>query len=316
MIRLHDLRRYLSPAPLLEAAAELRPSRAGLLRLGGWLAYGAVVFALVFALKFYLPRTDALVRQALAGQEAVVLEFPHLEPTLFPLGADLDYLRVYDAKTRKPLLLMKQTSVRLSALPLLLGKVRVTLRGHAYGGTLEGTVSTGVFLSTKRLSADLVLDTVDLEQIPQVRDLDAAATGLLSGEVSFSGDPASPWTGDGELSLHAAQLGVNNLVPVVKGPRLEGFRLDVDCRLQDGVLTIGRMDAEGDDVSFKSSGALTVDPADIYNSTLSMSAGFLAPVEKLATSVLQPQAVELLKKKQPVKMKIDGTLRKFETTVQ
>lgn len=303
------IRERLTPAAVVDAVMNFRPSRGDLLKAGAYLLYGVMVFSIVFAAKYYVRQTDELARKAVSGLDGVVIEFPYLEPQLFPPRVTLDYLRVLDAKTKKPIVLMRDADVRVSVLPLLMGKASISLTSRMYGGLVEADVTTGAFFNVDRASLDVRMEMVELERIPQVKQYDKSLKGFASIDASLDGEWRFPFAMEGSIVASLDQLDMENRFPVVKGARLKGFDMDIDCVMEDGVWSVARFDLVGKSgISLKSAGTVTVDQQDFNKSVLDMKGSFLGPPNQLATSVLDPKAVEMLKKKQVVPVAVTGML--------
>jgi type II secretion system protein N len=308
MSMLDAIRERMNPATLLDAVRGFEFTRRGLLVALAYFLYGVVVFAVVFAAKYAVLNADALIREAVARQDAFTVEFSRFEPQILPPRVVLDHLRVLDKKTGQPLLLMGETDLRLSVLPLLVGKVGVSLTSRMYGGVVEADLATGVFFNTDVVNADISLDMVELERIPQVRAYDKSLKGFASVTASLHGEWASPLSMEAELTGRLAQLDMENRVYVVKGARLTGYEVDLDCALNDGVLRVRRLDLSGGDgISLKTEGDIAVNDQDFLQSKLDMTGKFLGPPEALATRVIDPKALAMLRNKQAVNVAVTGT---------
>lgn len=299
----------MSFAALVDSVTNFRPKRRSLLKAGAVLLYGMVVFGIVFAVQYYVRQADDLARKAVADLKGVTVEFSSIEPQLFPPRLTLDFLRVFDGKTKKPILLMKDTDLRLAVLPLFVGKVALSVEGRMYGGLVNAKVSTGSMLDMDWISADVKLDMVELEKIPQMRAYDKSLKGFALIETTFEGNLAAPETLTGEFYAKLDQLDMENRYPVVKGPRLKGFTVNFDCGLKDGLLTVRDLDVKDQTgISLKTDGTVTLDPANFMKSTLALEGKFTGPVARFAVSVLGKKAIGMLKKKQSVKVMVGGSV--------
>lgn len=284
-------------------------TRQVVLKWAAYTIYGLIIFALVFAAKYYVQQSDELAREATASLEGVSVEFSYLEPQLFPPRVTLDYLRIYEKKTKKPLLLLKDTDIKLSVFPLLVGKVSLSVQSRLYGGLMNADVATGALFNTGRVSADLKLDMVELEKIPQVKEYDRSLKGFASVETSFGGELAVPSSIEGDFLLKIDQLDMENRFPIVKGARLKDFKVVLDCTHLDGLLTVRDFDLTSKDgISLKSEGTVAVNESDFNKSELDMKGKFIGPLNRLAASVLDPKVVALLKNKKAVPLTIKKSL--------
>ncbi|MEF2231526.1 MAG: hypothetical protein V3571_11405 [Pseudodesulfovibrio sp.] len=294
---------------LWETVSSWRPSRAGTLRAFLYFLYGTLVFSLIFCAKYYIRQTDTLARAAVAGLQGVTVEFSRLEPQLFPLRVTLDYLRVFDAKTLTPLLELNDAEIGLSARKLLTGKIALSLRCRMYGGVAEGAVGTGGLFDFSRMSLDIRADMLEMAKIPQVRDFDKSLKGYVTFEASLDGKPSYPLLMEGNVSATLRQLDMENRFPVVKGARLAGYDLTVDCAMDNGVFDFGKLDVTGaNGVSLQTEGRVKVDPADFGKSVIEMKGSIAGPAGTFATSVIDPKAVAMLNKKQAVPIGITGSI--------
>jgi type II secretion system protein N len=284
-------------------------TRARVLGWAGYFIYGLLVFSLVFAARYYVRQTDPLARQAVSGLAGVTVEFPYLEPQLFPPRLTLDYLRVLDKKTKAPLLVLKDADIRISMLSLMLGKLRLSVKSRAYGGLLDFDVTTGMFFNANWLKVGVRTDMIELDTIPQVVNYDKSLKGYATMDVSLSGDWSKPLELEGDFLVQLDGLDMENRFPVVKGARLAGYKILLDGSSDNGVLSIRDFDVLSQDgISLKTEGTITMDKADFSKSGLDLSGKFLGPLERLATSILDPKAVEMMKKKQAVPVKVTGVM--------
>ena len=305
---LSNVKEWLADFSVLESLRAIDLSGKALVKLAALFVYGIIVFCIVFISRYYVSRADELIRDVAQRNESLIIEFPYLDPQVFPPKASLDYLRIYERKGKKPILLMKDLEVRLGVLPLLVGKGNVSLAGRAYGGVVEADLTTGMFFNPEYLSVDLKFDMVELPKVPQVKAYDRSLKGFLSLEASVSGEPANPLAMEGDVYLNLAQLDMDNRFPVIKGSRLKGYRIDLDCTLEDGVMSIRDFDVKSDDgIVLKSSGSVVFDESNVQQSVLDMEGRFQGPVKRLATSILDTKAVAMLKKNQAVSLDIAGS---------
>lgn len=299
----------LSFADLVDTAVSWRPTRRGTFKFFLYLIYGVVVFTVVWCAKFYVRQADTLAREAVAGLEGISVEFPYLEPHLFPPRVTLDYLRVANAKTKKTTFEMRDTDIRLSLFPLVVGKVSFSIKSRMYGGIVEADVSSGALLDFDWISCDLKADMFELERIPQVNVYDRTLKGFGSIDTEIKGVWSAPASMSGDLYLNLAQLNMENRFPVVKGRRLKGYQLDLDCSLEDGLMTVRDLDIlSNDGISLKTEGAVTLSGESFEKSTLDMTGKFIGPPNRLATSMIDKKAVVMLKRKQAVKVELVGKI--------
>ena len=309
MASLDSIRSALAGFSPVELIRGIELTRGRVLGWIGYLLYGLLVFSLVFAARFYVRQTDALARQAVSGLAGVTVEFPYLDPQLFPPRLTMDYLRVLDKGTKEPLLVLKDADVRVSVLPLLLGKLRLSVTSRAYGGLLDLDVTTGMFFSTDWLKVGVRTDMIELETIPQVVKYDKSLKGYATVDISLSGDWSNPLGLSGDFLVQLDGLDMENRFPVVKGPRLAGYKVVLDGSSDNGVFSIRDFDVLSQDgISLKTEGTITVDAADFSKSALDLSGKFLGPPKRLATSILDPKAVGMMQKKQAVPVKVTGVM--------
>jgi len=312
-----SIRSCLNKETLLDQFRNIEISRGFLIRSCGYLAYGLIVFLMVFTVRYYALQADTLVREAVSGLENVVVEFPHIEPQLLPPRVTVDYLRVYEKKGRKPILLLKDTDIRMSMFPLLIGKASFSIVTRAYGSVVEAHLSTGAMFDTDWLNADVKFEALDLDKIPQIRQFDRTMKGYASLDASLSGEWANPLTMRGDVVASLAQLDMDNRFPIVKGKRLQGFTIDLDCSMRDGLWDIARFDLRSESgISLKVAGLLDVDETSFDNSNIDMEGKLLSDPKLLATRVLDPKVVQMLKRKQAVPIQCAGTIARPNITLK
>lgn len=309
MSMIDSIRDFLSPSTLADLAGSLKPTRSGLLRGLGYFLFGAIVFVVVFASKYSVRHADEFARKITADIQPVKVEFSYLAPTLFPPRATLDYVRITDRKTKQPILLMKDVDLRLSVLPLLMGKGSFSIKSRMFGGVVDASFSTGTLFNTDWISGDVSLEMVELQTIPQIKGYDKTLKGFASLEASFEGKWGTPQGMEADLYANLAQLDMENRFPIIKGARLKGFRVDLDCSLADGVITVRDFDLKDSaGISLKSDGTISLAANNFNKSLLKMQGKFIGPPNRVAMSVLDPKAAQMLKKKQAVPVNILGTV--------
>ena len=314
---LDTIREKVTLAAVTDAITGIRVTPKGVLKAVAYLIYGMIVFTVVFATKYYVQQADDLARKGVAGLKGITVEFPYLEPRLFPPRVTLDYLRVLDKKTGKTLLVMKDADIKVSPMKLLWGKVAVSFTSRMWGGVVDATISTGSMFNTDWVSLDITTDMVELDKIPQVRDYDETLKGFATLNVSLNGEWKAPLLMEGEVVGTLKQLDMDNRFPVIKGARLKGYDIDIDTFLGDGDLRFERLDVVGENgVAFKASGSIKTDGSNFNKSTLDMKGTFIGPVNLLATSVIDPKAVAMLKKKQALPVVISGNMQSPKITLK
>ncbi len=306
---LANIRERLDGFNLMDVVRDIEITRRTALKMGAYAIYGLFVFCVVFAVRYYGSRADELIRGVTDASEALIIEYPHIDPQIFPPRMTLDYLRIYERKGKKPVLLMKDVDVRFGVFPLLFAKGNVTARGRAYGGLVEAELTTGMFFNTESLRADIKCDMVELQKVPQVIAYDRTLKGYATVDASISGDINDPLGMTGNLSLNLTQLDMDNRFPVVKGSRLAGYGFALDCELDDYTVQIARLHISGpNNLSMKMEGAVSIDQRNMLQSTLDLKGSCYANPQMLASSILGPKVVTMMQKKQKVPIKINGSL--------
>lgn len=309
MSLLDAIRERASFSALWEAVSIWRPTRGGMLQAFLYFLYGALVFSVVLAARYYVRQADTLARATVAGLQGVTVEFPRLEPQLIPPRMTLDYLRVLDAKTGKAVFEIKDVTARFSLPALLVGRLSCYLEGRAYGGVVDAKVSTGAFFSASKGSLDLNLEMIELQRVPQVSEYDKTLTGFVSGQVSLSGEWAAPLGMEGDVLLNLKRLDMDNRFPVVKGSRLAGVDVRLDCSVSKGLVTVRGFDLKsGDTLSLEMVGAITLDESSVLNSKLDLNGQVSGDPSRLANSLLEKRILGMLKKKQPIRVTMSGPM--------
>lgn len=283
-------------------------SRGAVVRYIAYAVYGVTLFCLFFAVKHFAAGADAMVRERLGGLEGVVVDIPRIEADLVPPGCMLEYVRLYDKQTHEPLLLMKETDVRLAVLPLLMGKLELKFSGRVYGGMLDGVVSFGSWGGTDVVELDVAFDMVELERIPQVQAYDPAVRGFWSGEASLEGDPADFRAMTGSIRTTVAQLNGENRLSIIAGDRLSGFRAVLEGSLEKGVLTADPFSlTHADGLELIVSGTMTVNGKRFERSKLDLKGTFVGPPAMLAGDANKPAIRAILKQNEPVSVTVGGS---------
>lgn len=315
MSRLNDIRERLNACSMAIPNVEITRShiRAGL----GYLLWGVLVFVVVFGAQYFIRNADSMARKAVADLPGVTVDFSYLEPQLLPPRVTLDYLHIRYRNNKQPLLMLGSTDARLSLLPLLMGKVEVSLKSMAYGGLVEASVATGAFLDTDQVNGEITLDLVELNKVPQARNYDRTIKGFGSVQATFEGAWADPLSMQAAVTASLEKLNTENRYPIIKGGRLKDYRIDLDCTLQEGILTVRDFDLKsGDGITMKTDGIITVDKSNIYRSKLNMKGRFNAPINRLATTILHRTVTNRLKKKQAVTMTMGGNVERPQIQLQ
>lgn len=285
------------------------PSRRSLFAFTGYFLYGLLVFAIVFTSKFIEPRIEPVLREKISQLQGIRLDFPKLDVTLLPPKVATRHLAVYDKASKQKLVQLSDVTLDVSLFSLVTGRGGVSLTANAYGGKLHADWSTGFLYNPQKASADIELDMVELERIPQIKEYDKTLKGIASLNLAFAGEPANPLQMEGEIEAKIDQLYMENRFPVIKGARLKGFGIDLDGTFEEGQLALSKLNiADEQGISLKTEGQVVFDQQEFGKSELNMKGRFIGPVDRLAKTVLDPRVVKMLNNKQAVPVIMTGVI--------
>lgn len=164
-----------------------------------------------------------------------------------------------------------EVHVRVSLLPLLIGRVSLGFGADAFGGHISGAVAT----SGAARKIELELASIEVGAVgPLVSMLGAPLAGRMSGtaELTLPEQKLAKATGSVEFKIEEMSAG-DGKTPIqgkIALPKLKVGSLSFSAEAKDGVLKITKMGASGQDLDFVGEGkAALQDPfgnslADVY----------------------------------------------------
>jgi type II secretion system protein N len=165
-----------------------------------------------------------------------------------------------------------QAHVRVSILPLLIGRVTVSFGAAAFGGNVDGW--TRANSEGRRIEASL--DDLDVSQMGMLGDLlgGLPMAGKMNGELELTLPEQKLAKATGTLSLTIADLtagdGKTKLAGKLALPKLTVGAFELTAESKDGILKVGKLGAQGQDLDLVGEGKISLrDPfsdsiADLY----------------------------------------------------
>jgi type II secretion system protein N len=169
-------------------------------------------------------------------------------------------------------LTVDKAHVRVSILPLLIGRVTVNFGASAFGGSIDGW--TRVNSEGRRIEASL--DDIDVGQIEMLGDLAGGLplSGKMNGTVEWALPEQKLSKATGTLSFTITDLTAGDGKTKVAGklalPKLNVGAFELAADAKDGVLKIAKLGAKGQDLDLEGEGKISMrDPfldgiADLY----------------------------------------------------
>lgn len=229
------------------------------MQTAGYAVFGLVLFVIFLASNF--PYGEALT--SLLTPLNLTLTYQDQRST-FPLGAELDGVRLSDALDPTAPSIIQQANIWLRPTlgTLLLAHPGIKLLADLYGGFVTATLYQSGDL------IDLVFEATDLDlgRYQPLLRMGVGARGRVSGRGAATLNAANLSAGQGNL-----RITVNNLMvrvarglPAVRISRLEG-RADLD----NGMLRIEGLTGSGGDMDLDVSGAIHLAP-DLSSSLVNL----------------------------------------------
>ncbi len=169
-------------------------------------------------------------------------------------------------------LTIDKAHVRVSILPLLIGRMTISFGASAFGGSIDGW--TRVNSEGRRIEASL--DDIDVGQIEMLGDLVGGLplAGKMEGTVEWTLPEQKLAKATGALSLTIADLTAGDGKTKIAGklalPKLNVGAFELAADAKDGVLKISKLGAKGQDLDLDGEGKISMrDPfldsiADLY----------------------------------------------------
>jgi type II secretion system protein N len=153
-----------------------------------------------------------------------------------------------------------QAHVRVSLLPLLIGRVTVTFGAKVFDGSIAGWTRAN---SEGRL-IEASLDDINVGKMSMLGDLIGGLpmSGMLNGKMEWSLPDQKLAKANGTLSLAIADFTAGDGTTKVAGklalPQLKVGALDLSAEVKDGILKITKLGAQDKDLDFAGEGKISL----------------------------------------------------------
>jgi type II secretion system protein N len=149
----------------------------------------------------------------------------------------------------------EEVHVRVSILPLLIGRVSVAFGADAFGGHLSGAIAT----SGGGRKLELSVASIDVGSVgPLAVMLGAPLAGRMTGSVDLNLPEQKLTKASGNLEFKIEDMSFGDGKTPIQGkialPRLNVGSLLFSAEAKDGVLKIAKMGASGQDLDFVGEG--------------------------------------------------------------
>jgi type II secretion system protein N len=182
-------------------------------------------------------------------------------------GVSVKGLKVISPRTPGPdgdrppsKLTIDKAHLRVSILPLLIGRVTVSFGASAFGGSIDGW--TRANSEGRRIEASL--DDVDVGQIEMLGDMVGGLplSGTMDGSIEWMLPEQKLSKATGTVSLKIADLTAGDGKTKIAGklalPKLNVGAFELTADAKDGVLKIGKLGAKGQDLDFDGDGKISM----------------------------------------------------------
>ena len=224
----------------------------------GYLLYSVLLTAGLLYLRFPSDSITLYLKSVVAkANPRILLSLERVRPG-FPLSVDFIDARIsLKNEPRRPLLSVKNLSVRPEVWSFLHGKPVYHFDVHAYNGNMEGHVRfenremTGPFTTTIRLNG-IHIGRHPYLSPPIGRDV----SGVLGGKIVYAGQYDRLTEGAGEANLRIADGRVRLLQPILGLEYLQFDRLSMRMTLKKGKVALSDFGLEGRAVKGQLSGTI------------------------------------------------------------
>lgn len=275
----------------------------------GLAIYGLIVCVIVFCGNYFGDRIEPLIRAELAKQQIAIINVKTIEPTLFPPRLFLENIDVRDPKSRKPLLQAGSASLVFDFKSLLKLRLGLNFEIHAYGADFKGLAGTGMFFNPSRMMLKADCINIDLNRIPEIRNLNIGLKG--NGEIHFNmdGNPSVPSSLTGELDALLEKPSFNGIKPLFRAATVSADDMKLKAVLSNSVLEVQQLALNGKALSGELAGTITLEPADILKSRLDLKGQMKADLNLFdQRAIVQKNAIALMKAKKAIPVEISDTI--------
>jgi len=162
-----------------------------------------------------------------------------------------------------------QAHVRVSLLPLLIGRVTVTFGAKAFDGSIDGWTRA----SSEGRSIEASLEDIDVSKMSMLGDLVGGLpmAGTMNGKMAWMLPDQKLSKATGMLSItisdFAAADGKTKIAGKLALPQLNVGTFELAAEAKDGILKINKLGAQGKDLDLAGEGKISL--RDVFSDSLS-----------------------------------------------
>lgn len=163
--------------------------------------------------------------------------------------------------TKKPAteIEVERATLRVSLLPLLLGRIKFNFHVELFGGSIDGFTEKG---GADR-SVDVEFEKLSVASIsPLVNTIGLPMAGELGGNATLTMPEGKLSKASGAVNLTIADFSVADGKTKIKDaialPKMNVGDLTFECEIADGVMKLTKFAAAGQDLDFSADGKLTL----------------------------------------------------------
>ncbi|HHO76947.1 MAG TPA: type II secretion system protein GspN [Deltaproteobacteria bacterium] len=205
----------------------------------GFIVYA--LFCLIIFVYFRFPydllkdRFEHLLSAALGSEVTLGHMHAHL-----PLALAADGLKI------NTFLLAKRIVFHPRIVPLLAGELGVDISAGLVSGGIEGFIKTPLKSMGDPFELVLDVESADAAIFSQLFPANARSTGIITGHGEFQGPSGSIEKAHGAVSLQVRDGTIPLNIPNLPLDMISFKALDVDARMDKGMLTIEKAELNGD----------------------------------------------------------------------
>ena len=232
-----------------------------ILKNGKWIGYLLYCVLLTLGLLYYRFPSESIAAYLEAAvsraNPRILLSLDSLRPG-FPLRVDLIGAKMSFRKApQKPLLNVKDFSLRPEVWSFLRGTLIYHFNIHAYDGNINGNVR---FEDRKRMdsfAAAIRLKDLHIGRHPYLSSLMGRdVSGVLGGDIVYTGQYDNLTGGVGEAFLNISGGSLKLLQPVLGFQSLQFDRLSIKMKLKNKKMTLSDVGLQGPAVKGRLSGTI------------------------------------------------------------
>ena len=161
-----------------------------------------------------------------------------------------------------------QAHVRVSILPLLIGRVTINFGAKAFDGSIDGWTRANA--DERRIEASL--DDIDMSKMSMVGDMlgGLPMAGTMKGKLEFVLPEQKLAKANGTMSLAISDFAVADGTTKVAGklalPQMKMGAFELAAEAKDGLLKVTKLGAQGKDLDFAGEGKIALRDPFAYSS--------------------------------------------------